>query len=148
MCVCQKYIVCSPFCMPFICLIGLPTTVHVTVFIYVSIQSNGFGTLLNNRLVKQPHLSRDLMNNVLWAVENSWCAKAHNGWVGLKSLDASCIWLGWKGADWFVSVSVSQLCEPLWLGQNKLGIMQESEESRDMVNQHLYYYFLLLIFFW
>jgi len=43
------------------------------------------------------------MNDVLWAVENSWCAEAHNRWVGLNRLDGSCIWLGRKGADWFVS---------------------------------------------
>ncbi len=63
--------------MPFICLIFYMFNMLANnsachcVFIYVSIQSNGFGILLNNLLVKQPHLSRDLMNNVLWAVENS-----------------------------------------------------------------------------
>lgn len=71
--------------------------------------------------------------------------------MGLNRLDGSGIWLGRKGADWVVSVSVSQLCEPLLLGDGydfpDIHIMQESEESKDMVKLFALVCYFCLYFF-
>lgn len=71
--------------------------------------------------------------------------------MGLNRLDGSGIWLGRKGADWVVSVSVSQLCEALQLGDGynfpDIHIMQESDE--DMVKLKIFAlvcYFCLYFF--